>query len=139
MDKKGFTLVEILAVIALIGVVSLLIIPNIVKTFNDTTDKTMKVQEKEVSEAGLLYLEDFCKNPINGNRCPSSFTRSSDYKYSGTVSLSTLISNKYIEEVTLNEKECNGCVVFTDNKAEAYLICGDANDPDYKSDSYRCN
>lgn len=135
MNNKGFTLVEIIAVIALIGIVSIIIIPNVVDTLNDSTNKTMKVQEKELSEAGLLYLEDFCKNPINNNVCPNSISRNSDYTYSGKINLNTLVSYKYIDDITLNEKSCNGCVIITNNEAVGYLSCGE----DYKSSNYKCD
>ena len=38
-NKKGFTLIEILIVIALIAVVLLLLVPNVTKTFNKTKEK----------------------------------------------------------------------------------------------------
>lgn len=126
MNRKGFTMIELLAVIALIGVVALLVTPKLISIFKTSTNKTMQVQESEISEAGLLYLEDYCKNPVGSNRCPGTINRESDYTYSGHVSLSLLESLKYIEEVQLNDVSCNGCVVFDHNKAKAYLKCGDS-------------
>ena len=126
MNRKGFTLIELLAVIALIGIIALLITPNLVNIFKSSTNKAMQVQESEMSEAGLLYLEDYCKNPMGSNRCPGTIHRESDYTYSGHVSLSLLENLKYIEEVQLNDVSCTGCVVFDHNKAKAYLKCGDS-------------
>lgn len=59
MNKKGFTLVEILAVIVLIGAVMLLIIPNITKNFKDAQkelfyDNLLKIY----TEATNTYLVD---------------------------------------------------------------------------------
>lgn len=135
MNKKGFTLVEIIAVIALIGILAILITPNLIKILGDSTNRTMKVQEQELTEAGLLYLEDYCKNPLDGKRCPRTFTIDSNYKYSGEVSLNTLISNKYIDEVSLKNEVCTGCVIFTSNEAKAYLKCGES----YETEGYVCN
>ena len=136
MNKKGFTLVEIISVIALIAVVMIIIAPNLIKTLGDSTSKAMKIQEKEVAEAGLLYLEDHCKNPIDGKKClgfsGSTITKNSDYTYSGVITLNMLIYEKYIEPVELSGEECYGCVVFESNKAKAYFVCGEK----YTSEGY---
>lgn len=123
VNKRGFTLVEVLAVIVLIGALMLIIVPNITGVFGGSLNKAMEIQENEIEDAALAYLEDFCKNPIGRNRC--TLTRSSDNTYSGSVSLSTLISNDYIDVVTAQKTTCEGYVVFTSNKAKAYINCPD--------------
>lgn len=123
VNKKGFTLVEVLAVIVLIGALMLIVVPNITGIFQGSIQKTMEIQENEVADAALAYLEDFCKNPIGNNRC--SLTRNADYTYSGNLSLSTLITNEYIEIVKAQDAVCTGYVTITNNKAKAYLSCGD--------------
>lgn len=139
MNKKGFTLVEIIAVIALIAVVMIIIAPNLIKTLGDSTTKAMKIQEKEVAEAGLLYLEDHCKNPIDGKKCIGAYNNpfhlNSDYTYTGQVTLEMLINEKYIETIEFDGQSCIGCVRFMNNKAYGYLKCGDR----YQSKNYdRC-
>ena len=124
-NKKGFTLTEILVVIALLGALLLLVMPNIINIFSGSIKSTMKIQENELKESGLLYLEDFCKNKINNNTCPSSIKRNDDNTYSGYVSLETLINNDYIDEINLKENTCNGCVIFKNSKAEAFITCKD--------------
>lgn len=141
MNKKGFTLIEILAVIAVIGILLLLIVPNVKKILGQSIDKTMRLQENELKEAGLLYLEDYCKNPIGRNRC--TLTRNSDYTYSGQIPLTTLTSDvegngSYIDNIFLEGKECTGCVVINSNKATAYISC--PNDGSlYQTEGYSCN
>lgn len=123
MNKKGFTLVEILAVIALIGILLLFVMPNLVDIFSNSVKSTMKVQESEIEDAALIYLEDYCKNKIGNNVCPSTIKRNDNKKYSGYVTLQTLINADYIDDISLQGNDCNGCVIYTDNKAEAYLTC----------------
>lgn len=135
MNKKGFTLTELLAVIVLIGVVSLLITPNLIKLFKDNTSNTMKVQESEINDAALLYLEDYCKNPLGTNKCPNTITRNADYTYSGSVSLETLVINKYIDTIKLKSTICTGCIKFNNNKAVSYIKCGE----EYTTDNYSCD
>lgn len=127
MNNKGFTLVEIIAVIALIAVVMVIITPNIMEILTNSADKAMKVQESEVNEAGLLYLEDHCKNPIEDKRCDleNMQINSLDYTYNGYIDLQKLINEKYIEPVEISGVECTGYVRIYDNKSEACLVCGD--------------
>ncbi len=135
--KNGFTLVEVLAVIALIGVLMVLIMPRLSDLFLGSVDRTMKVQENEIKDAGLMYLEDYCKNRIGNNVCSGTITRNNETnKYSGYVSLETL-ENGYIDDVSLQGVDCTGCVIYEENKASAYLMCGSKyetkSDVDYKS------
>ena len=137
VNRKGFTLTEILVVIALIGVLLMFVMPNLIKIFSNSVNSTMKVQEQEIEDSSLLFLEDFCRNKLPGNTCPSSIKRNSDKSYSGYVKLQTLVSEKYIDDVALQGVDCNGCVIFTNSKPEAYLTCGEGystkTSVDYKS------
>ena len=100
MNKKGFTLIEVIAIIAILGVIMTLVVPRILSSLNGGIEKTMKVQEDEIREAGLLYLEDMCKNPIGYGTCPSTITYDdTTNSYSGKVSLDILVSSKYIDKV----------------------------------------
>lgn len=125
MNKKGFTLTEILTVIALIGVLLLFVMPNLMKIFSNSVREVMKTQENELKEAGLLYLEDYCKNRIGNNICPGTIKRDANNKYNGYVTLDTLVGNEYIDEISVQGQNCNGCVIFTENKGKAYLTCGE--------------
>ena len=125
VNKKGFTLVEILAVIALIALVMILIVPNIARIFGNSVNTTMKIQENGIKEAALLYLEDYCKNPLKGKTCPSGITRNVDYTFTGEISLATLVSEKYIDPVKYQDTECTGTITYTNNKTSVSLTCGD--------------
>ena len=133
VNKKGFTLVELLAVIALLSLILLLVVPNLTSLFNDSASKTLKIQEKEMANAGLLYLEDYCKNPIGTKIC--TLSKSNDL-FSGIILLDTLETSNYIDEVYYKEEKCTGCVKITDNKATAYLNCPNNN---YQTEGYSCN
>ena len=125
--KKGFTLLELLVVIAIIGVLLIIVVPSTVKVLDSSIINTMEMQEEEVEDAARIYLEDFCKTPINNDKiCTLSRTVTDGIVYySGEISLDFLVNNNYIDEVSLRNKTCEGRIVFTNNEPKAFLKCGD--------------
>lgn len=123
VNKKGFTLIEVLAVIALLAVLMLLITPNLTKVFSKSKVDTMKIQESEVKDSSILYLEDFCKNPLPGKICPSTITKDETRKYNGYVLIDELVNEEYIDEIISDGEVCTGCVIYTSNKPKVYLSC----------------
>ena len=140
MKKRGFTLVELLAVIAIIGILATIGVTAVIKIYNDSIKKTMIVQENNVAEASRNYLEDFCFDPLdNSYKCPSSYENNSDTRY---ICLSDLQDNEkdnYVSKVNYKNEECKGIIVFSKNddgdyiKAKTYLYC------DYDSNSKKYN
>lgn len=140
VNKKGFSLTEIVVVISLISILLLFTMPSLIKIFSNNFSSAMEIQENELKEAGLLYLEDYCKNPLGSRVCPSTILKGANNKYSGYIKLSELVNDDYIEEISIQGVNCNGCVIFENNKATSYLICEDEystkSDIDYKT---KCN
>lgn len=54
--KKGFTLVEMIAVITLLAVIALIVIPNMVSIIDKQKDKLYNKQVEEINNAVELYL-----------------------------------------------------------------------------------
>ena len=61
--KKGFTLVELLAVIVILGVLSVLTVPKIIKTLNDSEEKINLSSANELLKAAEYQYE---RNEITG-------------------------------------------------------------------------
>ena len=122
-NKKGFTLVEIAIVVAVIGLLSIAIVPKIADIFGDSITKTMKVQENNVRDAAKMYIEDHCANPISGFRC--TLTRNSDNTFSGTISLTVLTEEEYIDDISIQGTSCTGEIHIDHGEAEVCLECGE--------------
>lgn len=132
-NEKGFTLVELLAVIVIMAILLLVAIPNISKVRQSSLKKTMRIQEGNVKKAADLYIQDYCTSGLEDTAtCPDSYARNidEDEKY---ICLSNLTDddNRYISDVTYNRQSCNGVVVYTKNSksglytdAKVYLFCG---------------
>lgn len=58
MNKKGLTLVEMLLVVVLIGVIGLIVLPNISKMLNQADDKEALGKAKLLREALRMYVKD---------------------------------------------------------------------------------
>ncbi len=56
MNKKGFTLVELLAVIAILAILVIIAIPNVLKMFNDSKKNAFMVQAKETANASQQHI-----------------------------------------------------------------------------------
>lgn len=131
MKNKGFTLVELLLVIALIGILSVLIVPNFINIFKNTLDKDMQVIENNVRDAAELYEYDHCIEPLYDPLTKEVYTCPESYKENKYICLSELTSGSepYIDNVKYNKTECKGFIQFGDvNKT--YLYCED----DYTTD-----
>ena len=137
INKKGFTLVEVIIVVVIIGLLGVLVMPKISEIFGNSINKTMRIQENEVRDASILYLEDYCKNPIGTNKCRLS--KNSDLTYSGELSLDILVSSEYIDPVSLQGALCTGCINFNRNEPTVYISCGEEGDEIYITEGYSCN
>lgn len=58
MNRKGLTLVEMLLVVVLIGVIGLIVLPNISKMLNQADDKEVVGKAKLLRETLRMYVKD---------------------------------------------------------------------------------
>lgn len=58
MNKKGFTLIELLAVVTIIALISIIMIPNISKNLRDKKNEISETNQKLLSSATEIYLEN---------------------------------------------------------------------------------
>lgn len=119
--KKGFTLVELLIVIALIGIISLIIVPNVIETRRKLLEESLEAKYKNIESAALEWAMDNL-NSLSLNK------ENDNYTVCNYVSVDTLISRGYIagdnEDKTIlknpvNDEELNSlnvCVRYDISK-----------------------
>ena len=115
MNKKGFTLVELLAVIAILAILVIIALPNVLKMFNDakknsflTETKTIysEVSKKYISESmkgnKLTYIssEDDTKLEMTGRDLQYCALLNND----GSVSSMKVSNGEWIAELSGNKK-----------------------------------
>ena len=140
VGKKGFTLVEVLAAIAIIGILATLIVTNVLKDVNDGKDNyNDKLKSQLTLSAKTYYTEHREELPkLANNRA---------YSY---VTVPEMQSNNYItnEFVDSNGNECSPSYVYVREKGYntnnyeyiPCLVCQDekGNKYDYNEDNLYC-
>ncbi len=122
LNKKGFTLVETLGVIVILGVIALIAIPALSASFGDVDQRYYSNLTRLVELAGRdYYMDHHTLTPISeGDK--------------GKVDLSNLVNLKYIDQPqSTSKKNCIGYVEVTKGDKLDYLTCLKCDN--YESDS----
>ena len=117
MNKKGFTLVELLATLVILGIVTSLTIIGLNINTNNTKKKTEEIFIGTIKDAIKMYLDsDARKLDYDKEVCTISKALNDSvkvYKTSSNVTLDTIINSKYsplLNEDLVNpnnEANCN--------------------------------
>ena len=95
MKNKGFTLIEIIGVIVILGIIAIIAIPTFTRNLNEFRDDYYKSQESTFLASGKEFFSD------NSKYLPSEYFESSK------VTLNTLEGQNYIDKV--NDYDGNDC------------------------------
>ncbi len=107
MKKKGFTLVELLAVIILLGLLTFVVMPSVIGFIKEAKEKSYQQQLSNLKESAIRYVSDHTDiiDEIEKNG-----------KYN--ISVNDLITNGYVRKTKdgkiynpINKEEINGCFV----------------------------
>ena len=111
MNKKGFTIVEILGSIVLIALLVVLTTPMIQKQLANSKEKLKAIQEKQIKDAGktvadeiiMCEMTDDLKALTNNKSCTD--LKNIMYNDSGlSITIEDLENNKYLEKTTNEDR-----------------------------------
>lgn len=103
MRKNGFTLIEVLAVIIILGVIGLIVMPVVTNSLKESKDELLEVQLTNIKEAAKTWSAD------NINKLPTIKDGSKN------ITLEKLQNEGYIDEGIKNPK--------TDELFNAKAVC----------------
>ena len=119
MNKKGFTLVELLAVIVILGIIITIFVPSVINLINENSTKIYANKEKILKNAAEDYVISNSSFVLPDGTNPEKY-----------ISMNTLISSNMMSSVLDNKTttECVGFVKITVNSTYGYdydpcLIC----------------
>ena len=95
LNNKGFTLVEVLAVLVILVVIMSIAIPNISSSLERSKSKQDDARKKVLISAAELYVAD------NKNRIYSEMGTDNNY----TITLDDLVSNGYVTEDQIKDSD----------------------------------
>ncbi len=147
MNKKGFTLVELLAVIAILAILVIIALPNVINMYNKAQKETFLTETKKVyTEAEKKYIsssikgdtiktissKDDSKLDMTGEKLQycvilNNSGKVTDIKVSNGKWVASLIDGKTIDELTIDD--------LKDGNLDGYE-CGPKKPKSFKDDSW---
>lgn len=129
MRNKGFTLVEVLAVVVLLGIIITIFVPNTIKLVKQNNLKVYKIKEKEL----LRAAEDYANYDNGFNKPETGETR--------YITMPQLVNGGYMNKIldSTSGSECSAFVKVVNNGSQDYdydacLLCSE-----YKTDKPFCS
>ena len=145
MNKKGFTLVEVIATVALLAILIGLAGTSLIKKYNESKKEAIIIQEGQLVQSGDMVIQDYCKDPLSDGyqlQCDDYFRPYVDSnknliiedntytKYICVKDLKKL--GYYSEELVYSGVDCSGVVIYkidyeTDLQKDSYSVikCGE--------------
>lgn len=115
MNNKGFTLIEVLAVLVLVSVVTIVVIRNISSSMSLGRNEAYRLMKNNVISAGYHYIDECTQGTI---QCDFSFEKNNTFKArvleeSGYFeNLKSPIDGAYLGDcLSLSAKKDNGVTV----------------------------
>ena len=136
---KGFTLIELLVVISIIGVLAMIIVPNLVGVRERARDTKKKTELVELKKSLRLYYNDNQSYPASGPTIGSQFTDGSGVVYMNEVpeydaygvssdgedfELKVALENLADPDIAASQSKCSAGLV-TVTASTDYVVCQD--------------
>ncbi len=109
--NKGFTLMELLGVIVILGLLLLLLAPNLLEQLNNKKSEVSSAEMEAIKSAADLYIDEH----------PNNYTSGTKYICLNTLQNSGFLSSKLVEDVT-KSTDYNGVKVVINNDSKTMEI-----------------
>lgn len=110
MNKKGYTLIELLTTITLLGLIATMASINTIKLFDEKKEQEEKNQEEIITSAAYVYIE-LSENKKFKEEC---------LKNSCTINTNTLIEKGLLDEKNVSKNQV--IHIYLDQKVKKCII-----------------
>lgn len=117
-NRKGFTLVELLVVITILGIIMTIAIPSIFNVNKKMKQKSLDSKIEMIEKAAVIYAQNN-SNSIKANPEATLQCEGTDCNYIYTITLEELVELGEYE----SEENSNGCDVSNPIASEYCLDC----------------
>lgn len=116
-NNKGFTLIEVLAVLVILGLIMAIAIPNITDSLDRQSCKMVETRVKLIESAAQFYVSD------NRNKIKITLSTKTDKKCKISIDKLTF-NNKYLTDNDLKDgnETISGYVIYNQGE-ETYNFC----------------
>ena len=104
MKQNGFTLIELIGVVAIIAVVMLVTAPQIMSTMTNSQTKSSEALYKDIELAAQSYVEN------NWNTFKAEYEGKKKNSNMYCLSIKTLVANDYIKSSNLIDSSTNEAI-----------------------------
>ena len=121
LNKKGFTLVEVLAVVVILGIIMLIAIPNVSSLINKNKIDSCKKLKENIISATKTYFSDYrYKISVDTDNCSNAETAdiisiNGFNLINSKFPINKLIENGYLKGKSEIENPANGSKIDTKN------------------------
>lgn len=131
MNRKGFTLIELMAVVTILAILSLIVIPIVDKNLKKSKDEMYKIQIENIRLAAKGFFSDHTdKKPVNNISCSISLTNLVEYGYISSDIVNPRTGEPF-DEYYVQIKN-----IGTNNRdVYAYYVCPDDDECELSSQS----
>ena len=94
-DNKGFTLVELLAVITILSLILMVVVPNVLKSYRDGKSNLYNTMIKNICRASNIYFEEYQEGLVTEDE---SFCEKNGTSETCNIRIEKLMNEKYLDE-----------------------------------------
>lgn len=132
-ENRGFTLVELLAIVVLLGIIALVAAPNMTKQIKKKEEVDQTILDEKISNAAHLYVAKYYADKVVKGECkknssdnPCKFTLN-DLELDGLIDLKGKCSNASDKEIYYNSNEKSYDFSKIQNKNNNITDCASSN------------
>lgn len=100
MNKKGFTLVELLAIVVILAVIMVVAAPNMTKQIKKSEEESQNILNQKIENAARIYAAKYYVNKLVSGQ-EITFTLN-DLEQDGLINLKDKCDSKTNEEIIIN-------------------------------------